>query len=165
MQQTTARENPRRRQRRECGLFRTSSTAVVVSVARRRRRCDRQYKAKKTQLMFEIKLKKKKNAPPRTGSPPTKTNKIHFTRIRNKKNRRPSQTKPRNVTFEAAAILFGTSSIDRFTYNSGSRPGTLLPCLLSPSCFRQSRFPYNRCPPQPSRGRDAITEAWRFLLS
>ena len=55
------------------------------------------------------------------------------------------KTEAQQITFKAAATVCGTSSIGRFYLRS--RSGTLLPCLPSPSCFRQPRFPYDRYPP------------------
>ena len=46
-----------------------------------------------------------------------------------------------------------------------SRSGTLLPCLPSPSCFRQPSFPYDRCPPSsPFPWMPPITNLRRSLL-
>ena len=65
------------------------------------------------------------------------------------KKRKETKIQRRNITFEAAAAACCTSIIDTRQVLPTTRPGTLLACLPSPSCFRQPRFPYDCCPPLP----------------
>ena len=62
-------------------------------------------------------------------------------------------------------LVCGTSrALGRFYLVSGS--DTLLPCLPSPSCFRQARFPDDRyTPPFPFPRMPPVTDLWRFLFS
>lgn len=106
-------------------------------VQRRKHRCH-------APLLPPNKANKKLKTPPRTGSPPTKT--------KQQKKKIKCARKKHNITFEeaAAAAACGTSSIGRPLPTS--RPGILLPCLPSPSSFRQPRFPLLPCvaPPLPT---------------
>ena len=57
----------------------------------------------------------------------------------------------------------GASSIGRFYLRR--RSGTLRPCLLSPSCFGEPRFPYDRYPPSPFPLMPPVTDLRSTLFN
>ena len=85
------------------------------------------------------KLKKKKQ---QARHPPSQAGLLSYHKNNNdrEKERNPKHNR---VAFEAAAEVGGTNRPRQIL--PSSRRGTLLPCLLSPSCFRQP--PYDCYPP------------------
>ena len=103
---------------------------------------------RKTKETKKQKKGKKKRCHAHPGDVTDKTKQCNNTEYDQERQERTGKPKHNKSTFEAAAAVCGTSSIGRF-YLLRSRSGTLLPCLPSPSCFRQPRLPYDRYPRLP----------------